>query len=193
MLKEGRRGSVWKCTSHPASWICQCWATAVFAFTKNQVQCYYSLITEAITAVAICTEILGARIKPRDHFHLLKGVHNCSLKAPSCSPGIKQNQQPPRKGKADANQNALFVPDSLLGTGQPALSHHRDALAAKNPGPHSSPGVTLMVVLTRAVTQPLILNSNYFLKLPMKEVSVSQQAPRDVCLESKFKIASGLG
>lgn len=193
MLSEGRRGSIWKCTSHSASWICQCWASAVFAFTKNQVQCYYSCNYRGNYSRSSLHRDSGSTNKAPRSLPSAEGVHNCSLKAPSCSPGIKQNQQPPRKEKADANQNVLFVPDTLLGMGQPALSHHGDVLAAKNPRPHSSPGVTLMVVLTRAVTQLFISNSNYFLKLRMKEVSVSQQAARDVCLESKLKIASGLG
>lgn len=74
-----------------------------------------------------------------------------------------------------------------------ALSHRRDVVAAKNPGLCSSPGTALMAVLTRDVTQPFISNSNYFLRLPMKEGSVSQQALRDVCFEPQFKIASWLG
>lgn len=69
------------------------------------------------------------------------------------------------------------------------LSHHCDVVAAENPGPYSSPGVTLMVVLTRAVTQLFLSNYNYFFNLPTKEVSVSLQALRDVRFESKFKVA----
>lgn len=175
-LSEGKNGSIWKCTSRPASWICQCWASAAFAFTKNQVQSYYgSCDYRGNYSSSSVHRDSGSTNKAPRSLPSAEEVHNCSLKAPSCSSGIKQNQQPPRKEKADANQNVLFVPVSLLGTGWPALSHHRDVVAAKNPWPYLSPGVTLMVVLTRAVTQLFISNSNYFLKLPLKEVSVSQQ------------------
>lgn len=118
VICEVKRGSIWKCTSHPASWICQGCASAASAVTKYQVQSYYgvAVITKAITAAAVYPEILGARIKPRS-LPSAEEVHNCSLKAPSHSPAIKQNQQAPRKEKADANQNVVFILNSLLGTG----------------------------------------------------------------------------